>query len=180
MPISLDGLDPAFRTKLETCLTHCGGRGTTMVPYFGIRTPVEQGGLWRQSRSTAEIAAKTAELKTLGAPFLAHCIDAAGPRHGPHVTNAAPGFSWHQWGEAMDCYWLVDGKAEWSTEIGGPDNGYRIYADQATKDGLTAGGYWLSLKDWPHVQKRVAASPASAGLAIAEINAKMEAMYGSG
>jgi hypothetical protein len=178
MPISLDGLDPDFRATLEACLMHCADRGVEMVPYFGIRTPIEQGALWRQSRSVQEVAAKIAELQAKGAPYLAHAIQAAGPRHGPHVTNAVPGYSWHQWGEAMDCYWLIDGKAEWSTEVGGAKNGYRIYADQATKDGLTAGGYWQSLKDWPHVQKQMAASPAAAGLSIGQIDAEMEAMYG--
>ncbi|MEO5938977.1 MAG: D-alanyl-D-alanine carboxypeptidase family protein [Sphingomonas sp.] len=104
MPISLDGLDHDFRAKLGVCLAHCADRGAVMVPYFGIRTPIEQGALWRQSRSVQEVAARIAELHAKGAPYLAHAIDAAGPRHGPHVTNAVPGYSWHQWGEAMDCF----------------------------------------------------------------------------
>lgn len=178
MPISLDGLDPDFSASLEACIAHCAARSVVMVPYFGIRTPVQQGALWRQSRSGQEITAKTAELRAKGAPYLADAIEAAGPQHGPHVTNAVPGYSWHQWGEAMDCYWLNNGKAEWSTDVGGASNGYRIYADQATKDGLTAGGYWQSIKDWPHVQKRKAASPVASGLTATQINAAMKARYG--
>ena len=78
-----------------------------------------------RAEAADEIAAKIAELRAKGAPYLAHAIEAAGPRHGPHVTNAAPGYSWHQWGEAMDCSWLTGGKAEWSTDAGGAKNGYR-------------------------------------------------------
>jgi len=178
MPISLDGLEPGFRAQLDQTLANCASRGVEMVPYFGIRTPFEQGALWRQSRSVQQVAEKIADLKARGAQFLAHCIESVGSKHGPQVTNAIPGYSWHQWGEAMDCYWLRDGKAEWNAEILGPKNGYRIYADQATKDGLTAGGYWISLKDWPHVQKRKSGSPAESGLTLLQIDARMREKFG--
>lgn len=178
MPIPLTGLDPAFTASLKATLDACAAEGAPMVPYFGIRTPFEQGKLWRQSRSVDQVADRVADLRARGADFLAHCIDSVGPQHGPQVTNAIPGYSWHQWGEAMDCYWLRDGKAEWSTEVGGVRNGYRIFAHIASDQGLTAGGYWQSLKDWPHVQKRKAGSPADSGLNLAAINARMKEMYG--
>jgi hypothetical protein len=44
--------------------------------------------------------------------------------------------------------------------------------------GLTAGGYWQSLEDWPHVQKRKAASPVSAGMTLAVINQTMQQRFG--
>jgi peptidoglycan LD-endopeptidase CwlK len=178
MPVPLDGLDSDFRAALERTLEGCAGRGVEMIPYFGIRTPAQQGVLWRQSRSTSEIADKIAELNTKGAAFLAECIASAGPQHGPHVTNAIPGYSWHQWGEAMDCYWLRNDKAEWSTTILGNSNGYRIYADQASQDLLTAGGYWQSIKDWPHVQKRKAGAPTDSGYTLLQIDAKMREKFG--
>jgi peptidoglycan LD-endopeptidase CwlK len=178
MPISLDGLDPDFRLTLETTLDGCARRGVQMVPYFGIRTPFQQGALWRQSRSADQVSDKIAELNERGATFLAKCIESVGPQHGPPVTNAIPGYSWHQWGEAMDCYWLRNGKAEWDASILGNSNGYRIYADQASKDGLTAGGYWQSIKDWPHVQKRKAGSPSDSGYTLLQIDAKMKTIFG--
>jgi hypothetical protein len=178
MPISLDGLDPEFRATLEQVLRDCDAKGVKMVPYFGIRTPVQQGALWRQSRSGAQVASRIADLRAQGADFLAEAIASAGPQHGPHVTNAIPGYSWHQWGEAMDCYWLRNGDAEWSPDLGGANNGYRIYADCAARRGLTAGGYWSSIKDWPHVQKRRADSPAEAGLSVREIDAEMRNRFG--
>ncbi len=79
----------------------------------------------------------------------------------------------------MDCYWLHNDKAIWDTELLGEKNGYRVYADIASQMGLTAGGYWMSLKDWPHVQKRKAGSPSAIGLSLSQINKQMEAMYGS-
>jgi peptidoglycan LD-endopeptidase CwlK len=178
MPISLDGLDPAFKAKLQTTLTHCAALGVEMIPYFGMRTTFEQGALYRQSRSSAEIATKLAELISKGAPFLAHCISSVGPQHGPPVTNAIPGLSWHQWGEAMDCYWLKNGKAEWDTEVGGIKNGYRIYADTASQEGIFAGGHWQSFKDWPHIQLHKAGSPLGAGKSLIQIDAAMKAKFG--
>lgn len=178
MPISLDGLDPEFREKLERTIADCRADGVEIVPYFGLRTPFEQGKLWRQSRSQQQVAARIADLRAKGAEFLAHCIDSVGPQHGPQVTNAIPGYSWHQWTEACDCYWLRDGDAEWDVDVLGAANGYRVYAAKATAQGLTAGGYWQSLKDWPHVQKRKAGSPADEGLSLAQIDAKMREMFG--
>lgn len=175
MPISLNGLDGEFQRLLSQTLNQCEAEGVEMVPYFGIRTPFEQGKLWRQSRSTSQIQAKIDDLNAKGAPFLAHCIASVGPQHGPPVTNAVPGLSWHQWGEAMDCYWLRNGKAEWDTEVGGSRNGYKVYAFVASQAGLFAGGHWQSFKDWPHVQKRKAGSPS---LALTEINRVMEIRFG--
>ena len=96
---------------------------------------------------------------------------------GRHVTDAIPGLSWHQWGEAFDSFWVVDGEAEWSTtrEINGL-NGYRVYAVEAERLGLTAGGHWTNFKDWPHVQLRSASSPKSV-FTIQEIDREMRERF---
>ena len=160
MPIDVTLLVPEFRDKLNNLLNVCKVKGLEMRPYFGIRTPFEQARLWRQSRAAEEIAQKIASLRAQGAPFLAHCLESVGPQNGPQVTNAIPGLSWHQWGEAVDCTWVVAGKTEWSTQkkVDGK-NGYQVYAGQSLEMGLDAGGFWKSLKDWPHVQLRSASSP---------------------
>jgi peptidoglycan LD-endopeptidase CwlK len=160
MPIDTSLLVPEFKDKLNSLLVVCQGGRVEMRPYFGLRTPFEQAKLWRQSRTAEEIARKIASLRAEGAPFLAHCIDSVGPQNGAPVTNAIPGLSWHQWGEAVDCVWIVAGKTEWSTQkkVGGI-NGYRVYAAQAQELELDPGGFWKSLKDWPHVQLRTASSP---------------------
>lgn len=178
MAISLDGLVPNFRTKLEAVLATCASAGVEMRPYFGIRTPDEQAKLWRQSRAKEEIEVARQKLLAGGAPFLAEVLHRVGPQHGPHVTNALPGFSWHQWGEAMDCFWALNGHAEWSTTVlENGVNGYRFYANAGKAAGLTAGGLWTSFKDWPHLQLRSAASPVAAGMSMSDIDKEMKKRF---
>ncbi|NAS30672.1 hypothetical protein GTQ40_06790 [Flavobacteriaceae bacterium R38] len=157
----LESLEPDFKNKVIIVLEKCQQLGIEMVPYFGIRDPFIQAELWRQSRSTSEINAKIKFLEKKGAPFLAHCISSIGPKHGKWVTNAIPGLSWHQWGKAVDCYWRINRRAEWSPEYFNSKglNGYMVYAACAKKEGLTAGGFWKNFKDWPHVQESSANNP---------------------
>lgn len=179
MSRDLDDLIPEFRTRVDQLLSACDSSRYPMRQFFTLRSPFEQGKLWRQSRSRQQVNAKIAELQDNGAAFLAHCIESVGSQNGRHVTNAIPGLSWHQWGEAVDCFWLVDGDAEWSTrrKIDGI-NGYANYADQAKTLGLTAGGLWTSFKDWPHVQFRSESSPGKV-FSLEEINREMADRFGS-
>ncbi|MEO9296643.1 M15 family metallopeptidase [Devosia alba] len=179
MAIALDGLDPAFRSKMEDLLGNLVAVGVDMRPYYGLRTLEAQAKLWRQSRAIQEITAAIKKLASAKANFLASVLDGVGPQHGPHVTNALPGLSWHQWGEALDCFWSLNGSAEWSASTKADGiNGYRIYASFAKDMGLDAGGFWHSFKDWPHVQMRSAGSPISAGMTLAEIDAEMHNRFG--
>ena len=177
MSRDLDALTPEFKEKVVELLLACNVSGYEMRPFFTLRSPFDQGRLWRQSRSSQQIRKKLAELNGAGAHFLAHCIESVGPQNGRHVTNATPGLSWHQWGEAVDCFWLVDGGAEWSTRkrIDGV-NGYVNYASIANKMGLDAGGLWRSFKDFPHVQLRSASNPRKI-YSLAEIDAEMESRF---
>ena len=178
MSRSLDDLVPEFRTQVEQLLNACDASSYPMRQFFTLRTPFEQGVLWRQSRSRQQVEQKIAELRNNGAEFLAHCIESVGPQNGRHVTNAIPGLSWHQWGEAVDCFWLIDGDAEWSTrrKVGGV-NGYVNYASIAQSMGLTAGGLWSSFKDWPHVQFRTESNPGRV-YTLGEINRVMAERFG--
>lgn len=180
MPPTLEDLDIQLRPTAQKLLARCAAEGVTMRLNQTVRGPLEQARLWRQSRTIEEIKAKVLSLRGIGADFLADCIESVGPQHGEHVTNAPPGFSWHQWGEAFDCFWVVDGKAEWSTElIVNGRNGYRVYARIAEKElGLTAGGLWKTFKDWPHVQLREQDSPANV-FTTADINATMRQRFGA-
>lgn len=160
MSRDLEDLIPEFRISVEELLARCDTSGYPMRPFYTLRTPFEQGILWRQSRSRQQIDHKLGELRNKGAEFLAYCIESVGPQNGRHVTNAIPGFSWHQWGEAIDCFWLLDEGAEWSTrrKVNGI-NGYVNYGTIARTLGLTAGGFWSSFRDWPHVQLRKESNP---------------------
>lgn len=170
-----DGLVPEFRDRLDVLEKNCATEGVIMRPYFGLRDPVTQAKLWRQSRSHDQVVHAEQRLVDEAAPFLAECLTKAGPQpNGPWKTNALPGQSWHQWGEAMDYVWMVDGKECW-TVSSDPKNGYRVLARYATALGLTSG---MSFGDNDHVQFRSASSPERAGLTMAQIDAAMKAKFG--
>jgi hypothetical protein len=177
MAADLEKLVPDLQSKVRQLIDQCLARGIDMRANNGLRDPFAQARLWRQSRSREEIEAKIRELEAKGAPFLAHCIRSVGPQHGKHVTNTPPGISWHQWGEALDCFWLVDGKAEWSAKklVNGL-NGYHVYAQEAEAIGLIAGGHWKNFKDWPHVQLRKASNAGSV-MSLATIDAAMQERF---
>lgn len=176
---NIDDLVPELRPIARTLITNCGARGIEMRIYQTLRSPTEQGKLWRQSRTREQVRAKIAELRNAGAEFLAFCIESVGPQSGQHVTDAPPGLSWHQWGEAFDSFWVVNGRSEWSTtkKING-QNGYRVYAEEIEKLGITAGGHWPRFKDWPHAQLRSARGP-QAVLELTEIDRIMRERFGS-
>jgi Fungal chitosanase of glycosyl hydrolase group 75/D-alanyl-D-alanine carboxypeptidase len=177
---SLNDLVPEFRTKVDDLLAKCVARGVRMVPNETVRTPAQQAIYWRQSRSTSQINDKIDMLRSEGASYLAGVLDEVGPQHGDPVTQVLPGNSWHQWGEAIDCFWEVDGEAEWSTtrKVNGV-NGYRVYAEEADNMGLTAGLLWPHFKDAPHVQMREANNPKSSGKSWTEIDQTMRDRFGS-
>ena len=83
-------------------------------------------------------------LRRNGADYLADILEMVGPQHGLWATNALPGQSWHQHGLAVDCYWEVDSRAEWS----GTAEGYQVYSKLAEEMGLVS----LYPKDSVHVQ----------------------------
>src|SRR5689334_11602929 len=97
MAADLEVLVPEFRDKVKQLINRCEARGVIMRPTMTRRTPQEQGKLWRQSRSIEQINAKVFALREVEANFLADCIEKVGPQHGSPVTNAIPGYSWHQW-----------------------------------------------------------------------------------
>lgn len=178
MAVSLDTLVPEFATLVSQLIEICANQGVEMRPYAALRDPFEQAKLWRQSRSREEIEAQIAKFENGGAAFLAHCLRSAGPQHGDRVTNTPPGYSWHQWGEAVDCFWAVNGKAEWSTtKLVNGVNGYKAYAQHAAAVGITPGGHWKSFKDWPHVQQREE-SNVSRVMSMRDINNAMKARFG--
>lgn len=178
MSRDLEDLVSDFKNRVVGLLEACEASGYPMRPFYTLRSPFEQAKLWRQSRTVEEIDTKMADLSAGAADFLAYCLESVGPQAGQQVTNALPGFSWHQWGEAVDCYWLVASAAEWSArkKIDGV-NGYANYAARARDMGLTAGGFWPSFKDWPHVQMKQESSPEGV-YTLQEINEEMLRRFG--
>ncbi len=177
MSADLTLLMPEFRLKVITLLQNCAHRGIELRPRATLRDPFIQARYWRQSRPIAEINQKIKDLKANGAHFIADCIHAVGFQQGAHVTNAIPGLSWHQWGEAVDCFWVMDEHAiQFLHTPTHETNGLMIYATEAEKIGLDAGFFWESFRDAPHVQLRKAASPASL-YTLAAIDAEMQMRF---
>lgn len=169
MSRDVDTLVGALKEKAELVLATCEERGIIMRPFFTERTPWEQARIWRSTRSSQEVLQARERLVANGAVHIASVLDMVGPQYSPpsargHLTNALPGLSWHQWGEALDCFWLLDGQAIWSTKRevilsdGMKSNGYLVYADEAIQAGLLSAGLSWGW-DWPHVQLRAYGSP---------------------
>lgn len=175
----IEDLVPALQPQALTLLEKCRARGIEMRPSATLRSPFEQAKLWRQSRSKQTVQNKIAQLRNLDADFLAFCLESVGPQpSGPNVTGSIPGLSWHQWGEAIDCFWLVNGDDVWDPDlkINGL-NGFRVYAQEAKQMGLTAGGLWQNFKDWPHVQLKSAGSPTDV-MSLTDVDRIMKERFG--
>lgn len=150
----LSQLTPDFRKQLETLLANCESRGIEMIPYFTLRDVRTQAKLYRQSRSFEEIKKAHEFLLSVGAEYLANVLMEVGAQNGKWATNALPGFSWHQHKLAVDCYWKLNDRANWSVSFKNSNglNGYQVYAEEAKKLGLVSGYYWRH-KDSVHVQQ---------------------------
>lgn len=172
MKFEFNHLNAHLLTKLENLLTNLQNMGYKFVPYFGLRSLEDQAKLWRQSRTTAQINKQINEWRSNGAFFLADILENVGPQNGKHATNALPGYSWHNWGKAVDCYYELDGKPCWD----GEHPAYKIYADQALLLGLTAGYYFKSFKDPGHIQLNSFEVPQV--YSLQEINSYFENKYG--
>lgn len=160
MSRDLNYLEKTFKKRVETLLDECEKEGFSMVPYRTWRSPETQAKLWRQSRPTWKINQRIEKLESLGFFRPAQALRFVGPSSGPHVTNAIPGMSWHQFGEAVDCYWNIDGNAIWSVERKeNGKNGYDVYAQIAKDLGLNSGHLWKNFQDSPHVQLSTLSNP---------------------
>ncbi|MBL0725743.1 MAG: M15 family metallopeptidase, partial [Alphaproteobacteria bacterium] len=154
----LSKLDPDLVKKIVLVLENCTKRGINMVPFSGLRSPMSQGTIWKQGRKKSDIDKKIEELKKEECDFLASCIEnSPAPAQGNIVSNAIPGLSWHQLAAAVDCMWFFNGQivnfADESRIINGKEvQGYYVYAQIVVDHGLTSGGFFQNIKDYPHAQ----------------------------
>ena len=150
---ALSDLGSPFREGMESLLAmvnQSGGTQWEFRPFSTLRDPWEQASLWRQSRSFEEMMIQHNRLIGTGAPFLAQCLFETGPSFGKHVTNALPGQSWHQWGEACDLFLVVDGKANWDVS----HEAWKELSTLTLAKGFDSGFAWTQFPDAPHVQLR--------------------------
>lgn len=171
-------LDKTFADLLFQLLKNCEDEHVIMIPYEKLRSPQIQAQFWSQGRTFPEIQTEIQKLKKEKAFFLGECLENAEIKEGKIITNALPGCSWHQWGEAVDCYWLKDGKPNWDLNLRDENNqnGYEVYANEARRLKLEAGFYWKNFVDAVHVQLQSFPSPQKI-YGISEINEVMENLY---
>lgn len=166
-------LEPEFKSKVEALLAICSSKGVNLLVYYTLRSPQEQARLWKLSRTEDQIAKQILFFESKGCSFLAKCLKDAPFNWGKKVTNALPGYSWHNYGEAADlCVIDAQKKAVWNAK----DKGYRIMAEEAVKLGLTAGYFFQSLPDAVHIQKQPYGSPSSA-YTLEKINQIMQEKF---
>jgi len=66
---------------------------------------------------------------------------------GPRVTNAKPGYSWHNFGLAIDVVPMVNGRPDYNTP------GWSEIGRIGEKLGFVWGGRWTTINDKPHFHK---------------------------
>ncbi len=173
----LNNLEPRFAESITKLLNNCKHAGVTLELREGLRNTFTQAVYWRRSRSKEEIAQQIKKLQNSNADFLAYSLFIVGEQQGPPTTNALPGLSWHQYGLAVDCAWVLDGKVCWDNEnLYDGINGYEVLAAEAKKLNICSGHDWANLKDSGHLQAHFHDSPLTI-YTLKTIDQLMEARY---
>jgi len=154
----LSDLIPEMEDRAEKVIQYCNEKGLDLLIYCTLRSLEEQAKLYRQSRSWSTIEKKIEKFNNRGFKFLADILEGVGPCSGPHVTNAAPGESWHGYAEAFDAVPVVGGKLDWAYDKSKEYEEWEIYGKAVLKAGLVWAGAWKSFKEFPHAQFRFGSS----------------------
>lgn len=133
---------------------YCKNEGIDLLIYCTYRSFKEQAKLYRQSRPLRVIENKAKRYREQGLDFLADILLSVGPCFGPHVTNAGPGSSWHNYGMAWDAVPLINGKPLWRARNKNEVlfDEWRIYSEAVKKSGMYWSGDWIRFKEYPHAQ----------------------------
>lgn len=156
----LAGLHEVVKLAAGKLIERCYHRGVYIRITQGLRTMAEQEALYAQGRT----------------------------KPGAVVTNAKPGYSFHNFGVAIDFALLLpDGKSvSWDMSIDGDRDktaDWHEVVAEAKALGFEWGGDWRSFKDYPHLemtfglttaQYRAGAKPSQAAVEamLKKINAK--------
>jgi len=152
---SLSDLTPETMTRAKKIIEICENNGVELLIYCTLRSLREQAILFRQGRSWSQISDKINRLKIAGYAELGDLIEKVGPQHETKkVTNAGPGESWHNFGEAFDAVPIVGGKALWNDKVK-----YQVYGDSVVACGMNWAGNWKTFREFPHAQLRSGGNP---------------------
>ncbi len=153
----MEGLVDEVAEKAELIIEACASVQIKIIVVSSLRSLEEQAKLYRQSRTTREINEKISKFRDRGYWFLADAIERVGSCNGDHVTNAAPGESWHNYGLAFDAVPIVNGKPAWRYLHA--QEQWEVYGEAVRQSGMTWGGDWRRFKDYPHAQLHAKGNP---------------------
>ncbi|OMC99922.1 M15 family metallopeptidase [Paenibacillus sp. FSL R5-0636] len=125
----LIGLHPVVLAAATILIERCYSRGVPILITQGLRTIAEQDALYAQGRT----------------------------KPGSIVTNAKGGYSYHNFGLAVDFALLLPNGSSVSWDMNRDYNENNIkdwieVVEEAKKLGFDWGGDWTSFKDYPHFQ----------------------------
>ncbi len=153
--IDVSKLQEGFGERFDLLKNLLAASGIEVLFYCGFRPCAEQAKLWRASRTSEQVHAKISELESSGFDFLAKVIRDVGPQFGEtgrHLTNAIPGMSHHNYGQAADGVVMVVGKPDWAMAYG---HLWDMYGRLAGHAGLEWAGAWKRFREYVHVQHRL-------------------------
>lgn len=135
----------SFWQTCEELIKKMEDDGYTIRLVSGKRTPREQAKIWRNGRASYLIKSTIKNLRDKKQNAIADLVEDVGPQMGKHVlTQTLPGYSWHNWGEAIDV-WVND-------DASGSDANYQPLAIAAKALNLTP-GYYFHFRDPGHIQQ---------------------------
>jgi len=150
-------LAPDVQVAANLIVGGCANEDVDIMIYCTLRTLEDQARLYRQSRAWVEIKHKIEKFRARGLDFLADILQRVGACHGPHVTNAAPGESWHNYAEAFDAVPMIGGKPAWNYDDAPFE--WTLYGEMVRDAGLNWSGDWKKFKEIAHSQKRHGSNP---------------------
>ena len=153
----IEDLAPDVQVAANLIVGGCAAEDVDILIYCTLRPLEEQARLYRQSKPWEEIKRKIEKFRDRGLGFLADILQNVGPCHGPHVTNAAPGESWHGYAEALDAVPMIGGKPAWNFNDAPFEWG--MYGEMVRQAGLNWSGDWETFKEIAHAQKRHGSNP---------------------
>jgi len=123
--------------------------GLDLLVYCTRRSLHEQAVLFRKGRPLSDIQARAQTLeKQFQRPDLAEILLAAPPQYERNiVTHAAPGQSLHNYGLALDCVPMDNGKPAWAEDA----PSWLHYGAMAKQAGLAWAGDWDTFREFPHI-----------------------------
>ncbi|MEK4854773.1 M15 family metallopeptidase [Paenibacillus sp. FSL H7-0756] len=150
----MSGLHPVLVAATVVLIERCYARGVPIIITQGLRTIAEQDALYAQGRT----------------------------KPGSIVTNARGGYSYHNYGLAVDFALLLpDGSSvSWDMTRDGDKDAVADWAEvvqEAKALGFESGGDWTSFKDYPHLQMTFGLSLADLRAGRKPTGVQMDAAY---